>query len=70
MKSEFVKYGKGKIMVMDESEDASCYQRQWLNENPFGVRSDWEQHVLDRGANMYRLLLSKPAIIAGSTCRG
>lgn len=64
MKSEFVKYGKGKLVVMHESEDAPFQQGEWLNENPFGVRSDWEQHVLDRGAKMYRLLLSKSASIA------
>ncbi|KAL6507895.1 hypothetical protein OROGR_024090 [Orobanche gracilis] len=31
----------------------------WLKENPYGVPSDWERHVLDRGGPMYRLLLSK-----------
>ncbi|KAL3531964.1 hypothetical protein ACH5RR_005485 [Cinchona calisaya] len=58
MKSEFVKYGRGKLVVMHELQDAPFHQ-EWLNENPFGVQSDWEQHVLDRGGKMYRLLLSK-----------
>ncbi|GJZ75080.1 phosphoglycerate kinase, cytosolic-like protein isoform X1 [Tanacetum coccineum] len=35
------------------------HQEEWLMENPFGVQSDWEQHVLGRGAPMYRLMLSK-----------
>jgi phosphoglycerate kinase len=61
MKNEFNKYGKGKLMVTYESGDALFHQGEWLNENPFGVRSDWEKHVLDRGAPMYRLLLSKSA---------
>ncbi|CAI9097980.1 OLC1v1034511C1 [Oldenlandia corymbosa var. corymbosa] len=37
------------------------HEAEWLDENPFGVRSDWEQHVLDRGDKMYRLLLIKSA---------
>lgn len=54
MRDEFIRYGKGKLMIAYESKDAG----EWLNENPFGVQSDWERHVLDRGAPMYRLLLS------------
>ncbi|KAJ9181551.1 hypothetical protein P3X46_009672 [Hevea brasiliensis] len=50
MKELFLKYGQGRLTLLDEA---------WLEENPFGVRSDWEQHVLDRGALMYRLMLSK-----------
>uniref|UniRef100_A0A2P2J493 Phosphoglycerate kinaseisoform X4 n=2 Tax=Rhizophora mucronata TaxID=61149 RepID=A0A2P2J493_RHIMU len=44
----FLKYGKGKLT-----------QGVWVEENPFGVRSDWEQHVIDRRDPMYHLLLSK-----------
>ncbi|KAF2289888.1 hypothetical protein GH714_039030 [Hevea brasiliensis] len=40
MKELFLKYGQGRLTLLDEA---------WLEENPFGVRSDWEQHVLDRG---------------------
>lgn len=57
MKDEFLKYGKGKLIVHGESYDIT--NSGWLQENPFGVRSDWERHVLDRGDPMYRLMLSK-----------
>ncbi|KAL2487370.1 Phosphoglycerate kinase [Abeliophyllum distichum] len=48
MKREFIEYGKGKLVIVHDSEIDSIHQRGWLTENPFGVRSDWEQHVLDR----------------------
>ncbi|KAI3748428.1 hypothetical protein L6452_11484 [Arctium lappa] len=51
MKQEFLKYGNGKFII--------DHQEEWLEENPFGVQSDWEQHVLHRGVPMYRLMLSK-----------
>lgn len=51
MKEQFAVHGKGKLHIEKSV--------QWLEENPFGVRSDWEEHVLERGAPMYRLLLSK-----------
>ncbi|KAK7819601.1 phosphoglycerate kinase, partial [Quercus suber] len=57
MREQFLKYGKGKLSVAQD-QDAEI-NRGWLEENPFGVRSDWEQHVIDRGAPMYRLMLSK-----------
>lgn len=53
MKEQFSVHGKGKLHIENRVE--------WLEENPFGVRSDWEDHVLARGAPMYRLLLSKPS---------
>ncbi|XP_047981779.1 phosphoglycerate kinase-like isoform X1 [Salvia hispanica] len=53
MKEEFLMYGKGKLEVMETEELG------WLKENPLGVPSDWERHVLGRGDPMYRLLLSK-----------
>ncbi|KAG8376598.1 hypothetical protein BUALT_Bualt09G0080200 [Buddleja alternifolia] len=59
MKKEFIEYGKGKLVLMDHSEDVATNEVGWLEENPFGVPSDWERHVLDRGDPMYRLLLSK-----------
>ncbi|XP_028052943.1 uncharacterized protein LOC114257383 [Camellia sinensis] len=59
MKEQFVQYGKGKLAVMQDHGDADIGQGGWLKENPFGVWSDWEQHVIDRGALMYRLLLYK-----------
>nr|XP_023877852.1 uncharacterized protein LOC111990295 isoform X2 [Quercus suber] len=57
MREQFLKYGMGKLSVAQD-QDAEI-NRGWLEENPFGVRSDWEQHVIDRGAPMYRLMLSK-----------
>ncbi|KAG5584290.1 hypothetical protein H5410_044724 [Solanum commersonii] len=59
MKKEFMKYGKGKLTVMHDLEDITSHKDGWLNENPFGIRSDWEQHVIERGTPMYRLLLLK-----------
>ncbi|KAH7511988.1 hypothetical protein FEM48_Zijuj12G0042500 [Ziziphus jujuba var. spinosa] len=59
MREEFLKYGKGKLLVHEESGDET--DQGWLKENPFGVMSDWEQHVIDREAPMYRLMLSKSA---------
>lgn len=50
MKEEFVRYSKGKLAVE---------HGEWLEENPFVVRSDWERHVLDRSGQMYRLMLCK-----------
>lgn len=58
MKEQFLRYGKGKLTIVLEK----CYaitNQGWLKDNPFGVRSDWEQHVLDRGHPMYRLMLCK-----------
>ncbi|XP_071706371.1 phosphoglycerate kinase, cytosolic-like isoform X2 [Rutidosis leptorrhynchoides] len=51
MKQQFLKYGNQKFIV--------DHQHEWLTENPFGVESDWERHVLQRGLPMYRLMLSK-----------
>ncbi|KAK4419239.1 Phosphoglycerate kinase [Sesamum alatum] len=59
MKNEFLEYGKGKLVLMEHSESLEINELGWLEKNPFGVPSDWEQHVLDRGNPMYRLLLSK-----------
>lgn len=58
MKEQFLKYGKGKLTIVLEKNYAITNQG-WLKDNPFGVRSDWEQHVLDRGDPMYRLMLCK-----------
>ena len=33
--------------------------RDWMEENPFGVGTDWEQHVIERGAPMHRIILKK-----------
>ncbi|KAL8040403.1 hypothetical protein ABFS82_10G092900 [Erythranthe guttata] len=61
MKNEFIEYGKGKLVISEHSHDVENNNNntEWLNENPFGVPSDWENHVLDRGNPMYRLLLTK-----------
>lgn len=53
MKEQFILCGKGRLVV-DGDVDMG-----WLEENPFGVRSDWEQHVIDRGAPMFRIMLRK-----------
>lgn len=57
MKELFLKYGKDKLIVMPGTDNEKV--GGWLEENPFGVYSDWEQHVLDRGDEMYRLILSR-----------
>lgn len=51
MKEQFLKYGNGKFRI--------DHKEEWLIENPFGVQSDWEKHVLDNGNPMYRIMLSK-----------
>ncbi|KAG4383253.1 hypothetical protein GLYMA_13G045400v4 [Glycine max] len=56
MKEQFFRYGKGKL-------DLEHGQSEWLEENPFGVRSDWERHVLERGAPMYRMMFTKSSDI-------
>ncbi|XP_058751235.1 phosphoglycerate kinase, cytosolic-like [Vicia villosa] len=56
MKEQFSRYSKNKL-VMEHG------QSEWLDENPFGVKSDWEKHVLERGAPMYRMLFSKSSEI-------
>ncbi|XP_073066674.1 uncharacterized protein [Primulina eburnea] len=58
MKKEFIEYGKRKLSLLNHDEEKTC-EGEWLKENPFGVTSDWERHVLDRGDPMYRLLLVK-----------
>ncbi|WVZ59116.1 hypothetical protein U9M48_009311 [Paspalum notatum var. saurae] len=52
MKEQFLSYSKGQL-VMDGDDDGHRM------ENPFGVASDWERHVLARGAPMYRTMLKK-----------
>lgn len=59
MKELFLKNGKGKLNVWNDQYHARMNLGEWLKENPFGVMSDWEQHVIDRGDPMYRLMLSK-----------
>ncbi|KAL3642609.1 hypothetical protein CASFOL_013424 [Castilleja foliolosa] len=59
MKNEFIEYGDGKLVVAEHTDDVAINEIGWLEKNPFGVPSDWEKHVLDRGDPMYRLLLSK-----------
>lgn len=59
MKEQFLKYGKDKLSFEHDHYSATDNECVWLEENPFGVRSDWERHVLERGAPMYRLMLTK-----------
>ncbi|KAK8963077.1 5'-3' exoribonuclease 3 [Platanthera guangdongensis] len=54
MEEQFIKYGKGRIILEDDDEG-----NRWLPENPFEVRSDWEQHILDRRGHMCRTMLRK-----------
>lgn len=49
MKEQFILHGKGQLVVDSDGR----------MENPFGVVSDWERHVLARGAPMYRTMLRK-----------
>lgn len=63
MKEQFLRYGKGKLALVQDHCDTKFNQAAWFEENPFGVRSDWEQHVIDRGAPMYRLMLSKSSSV-------
>ncbi|CAD6212722.1 unnamed protein product [Miscanthus lutarioriparius] len=51
MKEQFLSYSKGQL-VMDGDGGHRI-------DNPFGVVSDWERHVLARGAPMYRTMLKK-----------
>lgn len=60
MKEQFLTHSKGKLNIVHEQRYATDNEG-WLKENLFGVRSDWEQHVLDRGDPMYRLMLCKSA---------
>ncbi|KAL6141943.1 hypothetical protein ACLB2K_060229 [Fragaria x ananassa] len=60
MKEQFLTHSKGKLTIVHEQRYATDNEG-WLKENLFGVRSDWEQHVLDRGDPMYRLMLCKSA---------
>ena len=53
MKEQFISHGKG-LLVVDGDDDGNH-----RTENPFGVMSDWERHVLARGAPMYRTILRK-----------
>ncbi|OMO72477.1 Phosphoglycerate kinase, partial [Corchorus capsularis] len=50
MKELFLKYGKGKLCLSHDHHNVKPNGNTWLEENPYGIRSDWEQHVLDRGA--------------------
>ncbi|KAL6842357.1 hypothetical protein ACP4OV_027784 [Aristida adscensionis] len=53
MKEQFITHGKGRLVVVHD--DGGAHRM----ENPFGVASDWERHVLARGAPMYRTMLRK-----------
>ena len=53
MKEQFISHGKG-LLVVDDDDDGTEQMK-----NPFGVMSDWERHVLARGAPMYRTMLRK-----------
>uniref|UniRef100_A0A7N0TGX9 Phosphoglycerate kinase n=1 Tax=Kalanchoe fedtschenkoi TaxID=63787 RepID=A0A7N0TGX9_KALFE len=59
MRGQFLEYGNGKLIPVGNQDEATGHG-EWLKENPFGVHSDWEQHVMDRGDPMYRLMLYKP----------
>lgn len=61
MRKQFLDDGKRKLVIVYDDKNKIAGLRGWLQENPFGVRSDWERHVLARGAPMYRLMLQKIA---------
>ena len=56
IKDDFMVHGNG-VLVAERDGDS-----EWIRENPFGVRSDWERHVLARGKPMFRVLLTKVAM--------
>uniref|UniRef100_A0A0E0M835 Phosphoglycerate kinase n=1 Tax=Oryza punctata TaxID=4537 RepID=A0A0E0M835_ORYPU len=57
MKEQFMTYGKGRLVV--DGDGGGGHQM----DNPFGAASDWERHVLARGAPMYRTMLSKSHVM-------
>lgn len=59
LRKQFLDEGKGKLAIVYDDENMIAGSGGWLRENPFGVRSDWERHVLARGGSMYRLMLYK-----------
>lgn len=54
-----MKYSEGKLAILKHETDTKIDSRGWIEENPFGVQSDWERHVIERGDPMYRLMISK-----------
>jgi phosphoglycerate kinase len=52
MKEQFISYSEDRLVV----DGGDSGHRM---ENPFGVASDWERHVLARGDPMYRTMLRK-----------
>ncbi|KAI3987318.1 hypothetical protein MKX01_003068 [Papaver californicum] len=59
MRDQFKKYSKGKLAILKDETNTKIDGRGWIEENPFGVQSDWERHVIERGDPMYRLIISK-----------
>ncbi|XP_039068104.1 tRNA (guanine-N(7)-)-methyltransferase-like isoform X2 [Hibiscus syriacus] len=50
MKEQFFQYGKGKLHPSHDFHGVKINGNTWLEENPFGIRSDGQQHVIDQGA--------------------
>lgn len=63
MCKQFLEKGKEKLDVVYDDMDMVPGPGGWLEDNPFGVRSDWESHVLARGDPMYRLMLCKRQLL-------
>lgn len=64
MKNQFLQYGEGKVvMSIEHNDNQQCNAEGWLKDNPYGVFSDWEQHAIDRGKPMYRVMLSKASML-------
>ena len=60
LREDFMEHGNGCIGMSIEHEDSSkCDEEGWLVDNPYGVSSDWEDHVLGCGKRMYRVLLAR-----------
>lgn len=59
MRDQFMKYSESKLAILKDETDTKIDSRGWIEENPFGVQSDWERHVIERGDPMYRLMISK-----------
>lgn len=60
LRQDFLELGESYITLSIEHLDKlRCDSEGWLLDNPYGVLTDWESHVLQRGDRMYRVLLTR-----------
>lgn len=58
MLAEFETHAKGLYVLSSEHcSPRNCDENGWLNVNPLEASTDWEDHALQRGRQMYRVLL-------------